>query len=154
MALRRRRYQTAELMAQAVDQFFLDRMEDNRPITMTGLARELGFSSLGSFYRYETYEDQDFKWVIQDARMRVMDAYEGKLHGTGAAGAMFALKNMDSEAWRDKTEQVIDQRTLIAEIPEQKTLLAKMRARLEQNHMKEKEAIELAPDPEEDDSWI
>lgn len=152
--MKKRRFQTAELMYQAVMDYFQDRAEREKPVTMTGLARELGFSSVSSFYRYETYEDQDFRWVIDQARMGVMEAYEEKLSTSGASGAMFALKNMDSDAWRDKTEQVIDQRTLIAELPEQKTLLAKMKARRQIVEAYSKEAIELTPDPEEDNSWI
>lgn len=160
MAIRRRRFQTAQHMQDAVDRYFAEReahegpdgeMVAARPPTMTGLARSLGFSSVGALYRYENYPDQDFQWVIQGARMRVMEAYEEKLHTGQAAGAKFALINMASDDWHDRIEQVNDNTNRLETKDEKKTVLSKLIA---QQERKLGHTVDLQPDPEEDDSWI
>jgi hypothetical protein len=150
-------FQNPQLMQQEIDLYFM-RLEydDNgepllkpKPATMTGLARAIGFRSLSSFYKYGDYTDHDYRRVIDEARMRVMEGYETKLFETGATGAIFALKNMEPETWKDKTEQVVDQR-VVHDNQGAAEIAAKLTAQLErQGH-----TIELQPDPEEDDSWI
>lgn len=160
MGMARRRFQTAALMQAAVERYFYEREHDedgeplpvHRPVTMTGLARALGFSGLHSFYRYETYPDQDFKWVIDQARMRVMECYEENLHGTGATGSMFALKNMDPDIWRDKSEQIVDQRTVLVEKQDKAAALSQIKAALQERQLNSLPGE--ATVVEDDDSWM
>ena len=159
MAIRRRRFQTAQHMQDAVDHYFAGLEYDAegelravpKPATVTGLARSLGFANVGSLYRYENYPDQDFQWVIGEARMRVMEGYEEKLHTGQAAGAKFALTNMDREAWQDRVEQVVDVTNHLETKPEKKTAIAKLTA---QRERKLGHTVNLEKDPEEVDSWI
>lgn len=66
--------------------------------TITGLCYYLGFESRQSFYDYE--KNVEFSYIIKKARLRIEMQYEEMLHlDTPAAGAIFALKNMD---WNDK----------------------------------------------------
>ena len=156
-------------MQQACDLYFYEceyGVEDDdgfakrpRKPTMTGLARSLGFSSLSSFYNYEGYPDQDFQWVIDTARMQVMEAYESNLHNSAASGSQFALKNMDTKAWKDRSEQHVELHNKELTQEDKKVLLAKMRASLEEKilNVKKQESIEgecEVVDPEDDDSWI
>lgn len=67
--------------------------------TITGLAIFLGFESRQSIYDYE--KDGTFSYIIKNARLRVEEQYEQRLHGTTPTGAIFALKNM---GWKDKVE--------------------------------------------------
>lgn len=67
--------------------------------TITGLALFLGFESRQSIYDYE--KDGTFSYIIKNARLRVEEQYEQRLHGSTPTGAIFALKNM---GWKDKTE--------------------------------------------------
>jgi len=160
MALSRRRFQTAELMQKAVDEYFLqleydlktgEEKENPKPPTMTGLARYLGFSKVESLRNYENYPDQDFQWVINDARMRVMEAYEEKLHTNSSAGAKFALSNMDRDAWKERSEQVVDVTNRLETKEDKKTALAKIRA---QKEARIGQTIELEKEPDKENSWI
>lgn len=67
--------------------------------TVTGLALFLGFESRQSIYDYE--KDGTFSYIIKNARLRVEEQYEQRLHGSTPTGAIFALKNM---GWKDKVE--------------------------------------------------
>lgn len=66
------------------------------PITLTGMILALGLTSKEGFYHYKTYPG--FEESVNRARLFVECAYETKLHGPNAAGAIFALKNF---AWMD-----------------------------------------------------
>lgn len=159
MPIRRRRFQTAQHMQDAVDEYFTqlaydregEELATRKPATVTGLARHLGFASVGSLYRYENYPDQDFQWVIQGARMRVMEGYEEKLHTGQAAGAKFALINMASDDWHDRIEQVNDNTNRLETKEEKATAIAKITA---QKERKLGHTVDLKPDPEDSDSWI
>jgi hypothetical protein len=67
--------------------------------TVTGLALFLGFESRQSIYDYE--KDGVFSYIIKNARLRVEEQYEQRLHSSTPTGAIFALKNM---GWKDKVE--------------------------------------------------
>lgn len=83
-----------------VDEYFVwAKTENNGLKTITGLALFLGFESRQSIYDYE--KDGEFSYIIKNARLRVEEGYEERLHGQMPTGAIFALKNM---GWKDKTE--------------------------------------------------
>lgn len=76
------------------------------PVTITGLALYLGFSSRQGLYDYE--DKQGFS-CIRKARLKVEYAYERSLtEAKNPTGSIFALKNM---GWSDKQE--INQATTI-----------------------------------------
>ena len=96
-------YETPEALEEACDRYFIDCKEENRPITITGLALALGFADRQSLYDYN--ERPGFSCIIKKARFRVENAYEEKLSGNSVAGPIFALKNIGTKGnWSDKQE--------------------------------------------------
>ena len=148
MHIARRRFQTAELMQQAVDNYFAEVEANQRKPTLTGMALYLGFSTLGSLRRYENYPDQDFKWVLDTARMRVMSHLEeyGK-----TAFDKFLLGSIDPDNWKERTEQVVDVTNRLETKEEKSTAIAKITAQAERRIA---QTLDLHPDPEKDNSWI
>lgn len=73
--------------------------EQKIPVTFTGMALHLGFSSRRSFYDYQKRDG--FSHSVKRARLLVEAEYESRLHGSNVAGAIFALKNM---GWSDRQE--------------------------------------------------
>lgn len=83
-------------------------------MTITGLAKHLGFTSRQSFYDYEN--DCKFSYSIKRARLSIEIIYEQNLQlGIGVTGAIFSLKNF---GWRDKVETEITERTVTIIEPE------------------------------------
>jgi len=71
--------------------------ENSAPITWTGLALYLGFSSRQAIDEYASYEG--FSDSVKRAKLLVENAYETRLYTSSPAGPIFALKNM---GWSDK----------------------------------------------------
>jgi len=101
---RPRLYQTPEEFDAKVDAYYQYCQDREEPITWTGLARFLGFSSRQSIDEYLNYEG--FSDSVKRAKLLVEWSYECRLFGPNAAGPIFALKNM---GWTDKQE--IDHRS-------------------------------------------
>jgi len=80
---------------------YVKRCESGKePVTMTGMALALGFTSREAFDTYAEYEG--FSDSVKAAKLLVENAYEKRLHGqNNVAGAIFALKNM---GWRDRQD--------------------------------------------------
>lgn len=84
-------------------------MENLEPITWTGMALALGFTSRHALDMYATYDG--FSASVKRAKVIVECSYENRLHGQNATGAIFALKNLN---WKDKTEYGFDEQTMKA----------------------------------------
>jgi hypothetical protein len=69
----------------------------NLPLTVTGLALALGFTSRQALLNYEG--KPDFVDAIKRLKTAVEMGYEVRLHGHNPTGAIFALKNMN---WHDE----------------------------------------------------
>jgi len=94
------KYETEEELQEAVDAYFLKcaNADPQVPLTITGLAYELGFESRQSIYDYE--KKGAFSYTIKRARLYIESSYEGNLHKGAPAGSIFALKNF---GWRDQS---------------------------------------------------
>lgn len=69
------------------------------PMTWTGMALYLGFSSrqgVDDYLRYDGFFDS-----VKKAKAIVEEAYEKRLSGNNPTGAIFALKNF---GWQDKRQ--------------------------------------------------
>ena len=99
---RPRKYSSPEDFDAKVDEFLAVCVANEEPITWTGLALHLGFSSRSEIDNYLEYDG--FSHSVKRAKMIVENAYEKRLQGSNPTGAIFALKNMN---WRDKIEQEI-----------------------------------------------
>lgn len=88
--------QEAEELAQA---YFAKCAEEERPITITGLALALGLNSRQALINYENRPE--FNDTIKRLKTHVEMGYEERLSGCAATGSIFALKNF---GWTDKQE--------------------------------------------------
>jgi hypothetical protein len=95
---RRKIVSTPEEFDQIVDDYVKSRTKED-PITITGVALALGFSSVVTLYEYQ--KRPEFKRSVKRARTLVENAYEKRLHAHNPTGAIFALKNM---GWSDRQD--------------------------------------------------
>ena len=95
---RPRKYTDPQQFNDAVDAYFAFCTEKKEPITWTGLALFMGFSSRKELMNYENY-DGGMAEAAARARSLVEYAYEMRLDRDKPTGAIFALKNM---GWSDR----------------------------------------------------
>ena len=96
---RPRLYNTPEQFEDKVEEYKLHCQETKEPVTWTGLALYLGFSSRQSINEYEKYTG--FSDVVKRAKLFVEWHYETRVNGNNATGPIFVLKNM---GWSDKQQ--------------------------------------------------
>lgn len=101
---RPRLYKTPAEFDARVDEYYRACIENPlEPMTITGLALFMRFSSIQTLYNYEKYDG--FLESVRRARTLIAYGYEKKLHGPHSAGAKFALSCIDGgEFWRDRKE--------------------------------------------------
>ena len=95
-------YKEPEQMQIAIDAYFDSCTKDDgeTPVTITGLALALGFTSRQALNNYENYSPEFFD-TVKGAKSLVEMAYEHRLIKRGNGGDIFALKQFD---WTDKQE--------------------------------------------------
>ena len=84
-----------EAFEKKVDEYF----QTQKPVTWSGLALYLGFSSRDSLNDYA--KKPEFSDPIKKALLRIESYYEENISKNNPAGAIFALKNF---GWKDKQE--------------------------------------------------
>lgn len=87
----------AELQV-GIDRYFAERIESQKPITITGLAIALN-TTRELLCNYE--ERDEFHDTIRSAKLRVEQYAEERLYEGAATGPIFALKNF---GWKDRVE--------------------------------------------------
>ena len=97
---RPRLYDTPEQFDAKVEQYKIYCDTKPEPVTWTGLALYLGFSSRQSIDEYLNYDG--FSDSVKRAKSLVEYSYELKLHGASPTGSIFALKNF---GWSDKSSE-------------------------------------------------
>lgn len=105
---RPRLYDTPEQFDAKVQEYYHHCMEKGEPITWTGLALFMGFSSRQSIDEYAKYAG--FSDSSKKAKLMVEWAYEKRLLENNAAGSIFVLKNM---GWSDKQELDVTQKSTV-----------------------------------------
>lgn len=96
---RPRLYKTPEEFEAKVLEYQQYCEDKKEPVTWTGLALFLGFSSRQSIDEYAKYEG--FSDVVKRAKLFVEWHYEMRVNGNNATGPIFVLKNM---GWSDKQD--------------------------------------------------
>lgn len=96
---RPRLYQSPEDFDAKVNEYYQHCMAKDEPITWTGLALFLGFSSRQSIDEYANYDG--FSDSVKRAKLLVEWAYEKRACGNNATGPIFILKNL---GWSDKQQ--------------------------------------------------
>lgn len=159
----RRRFQTPRQMRDAIDLYFETResfdQEGNlvmtKPVTQSGMARALGFSSIAAMRNYEGYDHGDFKAALDEAKLRIGEYLEEKLI-EGKSPAWNLLKNLDKEHWRDRTEQAVeveDKRKDWTEVERANRLSALIENVITRSVESDVDVLAVDAD-EDDDSWI
>lgn len=106
---RPQKYTTVQGINKAIHGYFNKQDEKNEPYTVSGLGLHLGLSS-DALSRYQNGErdhnqndtaDYYLSDTIKQAKDRIAEQWEKKLHQRGNAGDIFALKNF---GWHDKQE--------------------------------------------------
>ena len=111
------KFKSAKDLEQAIEAYFDGCVEEEEPVTITGLALALNISR-------ETLRDYGpddvYFSLIKKAKLRVQHAYEKRLIKRGNSGDVFALKNF---GWSDKTEngKSFDMKTALVEFSDTKT---------------------------------
>jgi len=100
MAGRPPKYKTVEELQTAIDKYFEDVANEEKP-TVTGLAYHLGFTSRQSIYDFETKKKKVFAYTIKRAVLKIEHKHELGLYNQSNAGHIFWLKN---RRWSDKQE--------------------------------------------------
>ena len=90
------KYTSAEQLKKKINEYF--EKVNEKEITITGLCLYLGINK-DTFYEYAKREE--FKEIINFARLIVENSYEMSLRRNGRTGDIFALKNF---GWRDQQE--------------------------------------------------
>ena len=90
------KYDNVEELANKINDYFKTTCDEE--VTITGLCLYLGINK-DTFYEYAKRDD--YKYVINQARLMVENSYELSLKKNGRAGDIFALKNF---GWKDKQE--------------------------------------------------
>lgn len=104
---RPRIYENPEDLEIEIVKYFEYCIEKKVNITISGLTLFIGFNSRETLHLYE--KRQEFMDIIKRARLSVTEAYEQELYSFKFGGAIFALKNIDKDNWKDKTEQEVSQ---------------------------------------------
>ena len=99
---RPRKIDSPDRFDELVDCYILDCLDREAPVTWTGMALYLGFTSRQAIDEYANYVG--FSDCVKRAKLFVERAYEERLHGNSPTGAIFALKNM---GWSDRSEHEI-----------------------------------------------
>lgn len=120
------KYETFEELHDKIVAYFESQSELKRPhYTLTGLAAFVGFSSRRDLLN-QAERGQDFSHLIQNAINIIASCYENNLYSTAPAGAIFALKNIKPDEFKDKTE--VDQKVISIDWHEEKTYEVKPQA--------------------------
>lgn len=90
------KYTNCEELEKKINEYFNEVKEEE--ITITGLCLYLGINK-DTFYEYAKRDE--FKDIINLARLVVENSYEISLRKNGRTGDIFALKNF---GWQDRTE--------------------------------------------------
>ena len=101
---RPRKYKTVQEMQAAIDRYFALCKENKEPLTITGLALALDFTTRQALINFEGYTDENgeaFIDTIKRAKLKIEQAYELRNIARGNGGDIFALKQFD---WTDKQE--------------------------------------------------
>lgn len=105
-------FETPTHLEQECNDYFEWCIENKEVLTITGLALYLNVT-LKTLSRWRNglidNETQEFSPIINRAVQCIENAYEKKLDTFTFGGAIFALKNINKEHWKDKTEQEVNQ---------------------------------------------
>ena len=98
-------FETPETLIELIDEYIKDTPEDT--LTLTGLCLAMG-TNKQTLSNYE--KKDDYKEIVQRAKLYIEHAYELSLRKHGRSGDIFALKNFN---WKDKQEMDLNAQVII-----------------------------------------
>lgn len=101
-------YKEPEDLELKVIEYFESCVTNKTECAVSALCQYLGFVNRKSFDDYEK-RSVEFSNIIKRARQAIEISYELDLRTFKFGGAIFALKNINKESWKDKTEQEVSQ---------------------------------------------
>lgn len=123
---RPRKYETFEKLQKEIVDYFEQQNRVKFPrYTITGLTSYIGFTNRADLYA-QAERGEDFSHLIKMAINIVAACYENHLYSVSPAGAIFVLKNIKSDEFKDKTE--VDQKIMNVSWNETKTYDSKQEA--------------------------
>lgn len=96
----RPKYSSAKELETQIKDYYEWAESQEKPLTFSGLAYHLGFSSRQSIWEYANRKDE-LSLPIKRAMLKIESDYEEALRTKSCTGAIFALKN---RGWSDKQE--------------------------------------------------
>ena len=96
-------FKTPEDLEKKVNEYFEFCIDNKTECAVSALCQFLGFVNRKSFDDYEK-RSLEFSNIIKRARQAIEMSYELDLRTFKFGGAIFALKNINKEYWRDKIE--------------------------------------------------
>ena len=116
---RPRKYETLEELQKEIIAYFEDQEQLKKPrYTVTGLTVWLGFTARKDLFA-QAERNKDFCHLINTAITIIASCYESNLYSPTPAGAIFALKNLKPDEFKDKTE--VEQKNINIDFHEEKT---------------------------------
>ena len=113
------KYETLDDLQKEIIAYFEDQEHIKKPrYTVTGLMAFLGFSARKHLYA-QADRGKDFCYLINTALTIIAACYENNLYSPTPAGAIFALKNLRPDEFKDKTE--VEQKNINIDFHEEKT---------------------------------
>lgn len=105
----RRRYTKDNIkeLQDNIDNYINEYTAMEKPLTFSGLAYALGFSTRQTLNDYVKRKDET-SLPIKRAMLRIEQGYEERLALPNSTGSIFALKN---RGWRDKPKEDTDRET-------------------------------------------
>jgi len=103
-------FKTPQDLEKELQDYFEWCIENKEVLTITGVCLYLNVSR-ATFHRWMDgdidKEGEVFSTIISRAMAVIENAYEKKLDTFTFGGAIFALKNINKDYWKDKTEQEV-----------------------------------------------
>jgi hypothetical protein len=100
-------FETPEDLEKKVMAYFDFCVSEKSECSISGLHQFLGFNDRDALLYYE--KKQEFSGIVKRARQAVEMSYELDLRTFKFGGAIFALKNINKDSWKDKTESEVKQ---------------------------------------------
>lgn len=101
------KFNSPQELEKKVIEYFDFCVSEKSECSMSGLHQYLGFNDRDALLYYEKKEE--YSGIVKRARQAIEMSYELDLRTFKFGGAIFALKNINKDYWKDKTEQEVQQ---------------------------------------------
>lgn len=111
----RRKIPNPKVMAIKVVDYFVNRKENELPITYLGMILQCGLHSRSAFDRYMKYSP-DFKSLIKTIKIVIEENIVEDLYGDNFKASQFLLKNVYSGIYSETVHQVVENKDFTIDV--------------------------------------